>query len=203
MAAEVLAAALGVDLYIVNLATVVDKYIGETEKNLERIFTAASDAQGMVFFDEADALFGKRSKVTDARDRFANIETAYLLQRLEDFDGLAVLATNLSGSVDAAFLRRLDAIIHFPRPGTAQRARLWDLCLGPGVPRAEDLNLARAAAAFELNGGAIRSCAITASYRAARTGLPVCTSDLFSAVRAEYHKTGRFIDETEFAVSPP
>ncbi|NUR58041.1 MAG: ATP-binding protein [Catenulispora sp.] len=202
LAAEVLAAVAGVDLYVVNLATVVDKYIGETEKNLERIFAAAAGAQGMVFFDEADALFGKRSKVNDAHDRFANIETAYLLQRLETFDGLAVLATNLSGNVDQAFLRRLDTIIHFPRPGADQRVRLWDLGLGPGVPRAADLDLARAAEAFELTGGAIRACAITASYRAARTGQPVTTADLFAAVRAEYQKLGRLIDESEFAVSP-
>jgi ATPase family associated with various cellular activities (AAA) len=202
LAAEVLAAVSGVDLYVVNLATVVDKYVGETEKNLERIFTAAADAQGMLFFDEADALFGKRSQVTDAHDRFANIETAYLLQRLENFDGIAVLATNLAGNVDQAFLRRLDAIIHFPRPGETQRTRLWDLCLGTGVPRAADLDLAGAAAAFELNGGTIRSCAITASYRAARTGRPVTTADLFAAVRAEYHKLGRLIDESEFTVSP-
>ena len=202
LAAEVLAAASGVDLYVVNLATVVDKYVGETEKNLERIFTAAADAQGMLFFDEADALFGKRSKVTDAHDRFANIETAYLLQRLENFDGLAVLATNLSGNLDQAFLRRLDAIIGFPRPGPAERTRLWDRCLGPGVPRAAGLDLAAAATAFELTGGTIRSCAITASYRAARTGRPITTADLFAAVRAEYHKLGRFIDESEFTVSP-
>ncbi|GAA2014143.1 ATP-binding protein [Catenulispora yoronensis] len=201
LAAEVLAAVSGVDLYIVNLATVVDKYVGETEKNLERIFTAAADAQGMVFFDEADALFGKRSKVTDAHDRFANIETAYLLQRLEAFDGLAVLATNLSGNVDPAFLRRLDTIIHFPRPDAAERARLWDLCLGPGVPRAAGLDLDRIAAAFELNGGNIRSCALTASYQAARTGDPVGTTDLFAAVRAEYHKLGRLVDENEFTVT--
>jgi hypothetical protein len=203
LAAEVLAAESGVDLYVVDLATVVDKYIGETEKNLERIFAAAADAQGMVFFDEADALFGKRSKVTDAHDRFANIETAYLLQRLETFDGLAVLATNLSGNVDPAFLRRFDAIIQFPRPGEAQRARLWDLSLGPGVPRAAGLDLAAVAAAFDLTGGTIRACALTAAYRAARTGRPITAADLFAAVRAEYHKLGRFIDEGEFSVSPP
>ena len=202
LAAEVLAAAAGVDLYVVNLATVVDKYIGETEKNLERVFTAAADVQGMLFFDEADALFGKRSKVTDAHDRFANIETAYLLQRLESFDGLAVLATNLSGNVDQAFLRRLDTIIHFPNPGAAERTRLWDLCLGPAVPRAAGLDLAAVAAAFELTGGSIRACTITAAYQTARTRRPVGTADLFAAVRGEYRKLGRLIDEDEFAVSP-
>ncbi len=198
LAAEVLAARAGIDLYVVNLATVVDKYIGETEKNLERIFTAAAGVQGMLFFDEADALFGKRSKVSDAHDRFANIETAYLLQRLETFDGLAILATNLSGNVDQAFLRRLDAVIHFPRPAAAERTRLWDLCLGPSVPRAPDLDLASVAAAFDLTGGSIRSAALTAAYQAAGTGRPVSTSGLYSAVRTEYRKLGRVIDEAEF-----
>jgi winged helix domain-containing protein/ATPase family protein associated with various cellular activities (AAA) len=199
LAAEVLAASAGLDLYVVNLATVVDKYIGETEKNLERIFTAAAGAQGMLFFDEADALFGKRSKVSDAHDRFANIETAYLLQRMETFGGLAILATNLSGNVDQAFLRRLDAVIHFPRPAAAERTRLWDLCLGLSVPRAQGLDLASVAAAFDLTGGSIRSAALTAAYQAAGTGRPVSTADLYAAVRTEYRKLGRVIDETEFA----
>jgi SpoVK/Ycf46/Vps4 family AAA+-type ATPase len=198
LAAEVLAGSAGIDLYVVNIATVVDKYVGETEKNLERIFTAAAGVQGLLFFDEADALFGRRAKVTDARDRFANIEVAYLLQRLESFDGLAVLATNLPGNVDQAFLRRLDAIIHFPRPGAAERTRLWDLCLGPSVPRAAGLGLEPVAAAFELTGGSIRSCALTAAYQAARTGRPVGTADLYAAVRHEYRKLGRVINEAEF-----
>jgi hypothetical protein len=199
LAAEVLAASAGIDLYVVNLATVVDKYIGETEKNLERIFTAAAGVQGLLFFDEADALFGRRSKVSDAHDRFANIETAYLLQRLETFDGLAILATNLSGNVDQAFLRRLDVIIGFPRPAAAERTRLWDLCLGSSVPRSPGLDLASVAAAFELTGGSIRSCALTAAYQAASTGRPVSTSDLYAAVRTEYRKLGRVIDGAEFA----
>ena len=199
LAAEVLAASAGIDLYVVNLATVVDKYIGETEKNLERIFAAAAGVQGLLFFDEADALFGRRSKVSDAHDRFANIETAYLLQRLETFDGLAILATNLSGNVDQAFLRRLDVIIGFPRPAAAERTRLWDLCLGPSVPRARGLDLASVAAAFELTGGSIRSCALTAAYQAASTGRPISTSDLYAAVRTEYRKLGRVIDGAEFA----
>jgi len=200
LAAEVLAGAVGIDLYVINLATLVDKYVGETEKNLERIFTAAASVQGLLFFDEADALFGKRTKVSDAHDRFANIETAYLLQRLEDFDGLAILATNLSGNVDQAFLRRLDAIIHFPRPGVAERIRLWDLCLGPSVPRSPGLDLAPLAAAFDLTGGSIRSCALTAAYQAARTGRPVSPVGLYAAVRSEYRKLGRVIDDAEFAV---
>src|SRR5437763_136488 len=114
MSAEVVAGCLGLDLYTINLATVVDKYVGETEKNLERIFTEAAGVNGVLLFDEADALFGKRSEVRDAHDRYANIEVAYLLQRLETFDGLAVLSTNLRANLDEAFTRRLDVIVDFP-----------------------------------------------------------------------------------------
>ena len=131
MSAEVIAADLGLDLYTVNLATVVDKYIGETEKNLERIFAEAGGVNAVLFFDEADAIFGKRSDVRDAHDRYANIESAYLLQRLETFDGLAVLATNLRANIDDAFTRRLDAIIDFPAPTPDLRRSLWSRCLAP------------------------------------------------------------------------
>src|SRR5690606_31856481 len=128
-------------LYVVDLATVVDKYIGETEKNLERIFTAAQGVNAVLLFDEADAIFGKRSEVKDAHDRYANVESAYLLQRLESFDGLAVLATNLRANIDDAFTRRLDVVVDFPVPDVAQRLRLWDRCLGTALPRAQDLDL--------------------------------------------------------------
>ena len=116
MSAEVVAGELGLDLYVIDLSTVVDKYIGETEKNLDRIFTEADRVNGVLLFDEADALFGKRSEVKDARDRYANVEVAYLLQRMESFDGLAILTTNLRANVDEAFIRRLDAIVDFPMP---------------------------------------------------------------------------------------
>src|SRR5919199_6224849 len=114
MSAEVVAGSLGLDLYTVNLATVVDKYVGETEKNLERIFGEAAGVNGVLLFDEADAIFGKRSEVRDAHDRYANIESAYLLQRMETFDGLAILATNLRANLDEAFTRRLDVVVDFP-----------------------------------------------------------------------------------------
>ena len=122
MGAEALAASLGLDLYQVNLATVVDKYIGETEKNLERIFAAAEGVNGVILFDEADALFGKRSEVSDAKDRYANVEVAYLLQRLESYEGVAVLATNLRTNIDDAFTRRLDTVVDFPEPSEEYRA---------------------------------------------------------------------------------
>ena len=114
------------DLYVIDLSTVVDKYIGETEKNLDRIFTEADRVNGVLLFDEADALFGKRSEVKDARDRYANVEVAYLLQRMELFDGLAILTTNLRSNVDEAFMRRLDAIVDFPMPEEEHRRRLWE-----------------------------------------------------------------------------
>ena len=126
MSAEVLAGDLGLDLYVIDLSTVVDKYIGETEKNLDRIFTEADRVNGVLLFDEADALFGKRSEVKDARDRYANVEVAYLLQRMEPFDGVAILTTNLRANVDDAFTRRLDAIVDFPMPEEDDRRRLWE-----------------------------------------------------------------------------
>src|SRR5205085_12022460 len=125
MAAQVLGAELGLEMFRVDLAGTVSKYIGETEKNLERIFSAADGSNAILFFDEADALFGKRSEVSDARARYANLEVAYLLQRLEAFDGLAVLATNLRSNLDEAFARRISAIVEFPRPEPAQRRLLW------------------------------------------------------------------------------
>ena len=126
MSAEVIAGELGLDLYTIDLATVVDKYVGETEKNLERIFAEAGGVNAVLLFDEADAVFGKRSEVRDAHDRYANIESAYLLQRMESFDGLAVLATNLRANIDDAFTRRLDAIVDFPVPDADLRRALWD-----------------------------------------------------------------------------
>ena len=126
MSAEVIAGSLGLDLYVIDLSTIVDKYIGETEKNLDRVFTEADRVNGVLLFDEADAIFGKRSEVKDARDRYANVEVAYLLQRMEQFDGMAILTTNLRANVDEAFLRRLDAIVDFPLPEADDRRRLWE-----------------------------------------------------------------------------
>ena len=198
MSAEVVAHDLGLDLYAVNLATVVDKYVGETEKNLERIFTEADGVNAVLLFDEADALFGKRSEVRDANDRYANIEVAYLLQRMETFDGLAILATNLRANVDDAFARRLDMLVDFPTPDVELRRALWDRCLAPGVPRAEDLDLEFCAQAFELSGGNIRSIAITAAYLAADSGRPVAMADLIRGVHREYRKLGRLVVASEF-----
>src|SRR5205085_9821778 len=136
-------------------------------KNLERIFTEAGGVNAVLFFDEADAIFGKRSDVRDAHDRYANIESAYLLQRLETFDGLAVLATNLRANIDDAFTRRLDAIIDFPSPTPDLRADLWRQCLGPPLPVADDVDIRFLAESFEMAGGNVRSASTTAAYLAA------------------------------------
>ncbi|GIF14606.1 ATP-binding protein [Actinoplanes teichomyceticus] len=193
MSAEVVAADLGLDLYIVDLSTVVDKYVGQTEKNLERIFTEAAGVNGVLLFDEADAIFGKRSEVSDAHDRYANMESAYLLQRMESFDGIAILTTNLRANLDEAFIRRLDVIVDFPVPDQAQRRSLWDHCLGDELPRADDVDLDRCARVYELSGGAIRACAVSAGYLAAVAGGPVTMAHLVAAAEREYRKMGRLL----------
>lgn len=198
MAAEVLARELGLDLYTVDLATVVDKYVGETEKNLDRIFTEAECVNGVLFFDEADALFGKRSEVRDAHDRYANVEIAYLLQRMELFEGIAILATNLRANLDEAFTRRLDVVVDFPEPEEQYRRLLWEGSLGPLVPRAKDLDLDFMARAFKLCGGSIRNIVIAAAYLAAPEDRPLRMTDLIRATQREYQKLGRLYTESEF-----
>ena len=198
MSAEVVAADLGMDLYVVDLSTVVDKYVGETEKNLERIFTEASAVNAVLLFDEADAIFGKRSEVKDAHDRHANVESAYLLQRMESFDGIAVLTTNLRANLDEAFTRRLDVVADFPMPDAVHRRALWESCLGKRLPRAADLDLAFCADRFELAGGSIRACAVTAAYLAAEAGGPLTMRQAVTAVAQEYRKLGRLVLPAEF-----
>jgi len=198
MSAEVLAGDLGFDVYVIDLSTVVDKYIGETEKNLDRIFTEADRVNGILLFDEADALFGKRSEVKDARDRYANVEVAYLLQRMERFDGLAILTTNLRSNVDEAFVRRLDAIVDFPMPEEEHRLKLWARNLGPELPVAPDIDVAFLARRFKISGGNIRNVCVTAAYLAAADGRPVGMTDLVRATEREYRKLGRLMVEAEF-----
>jgi ATPase family associated with various cellular activities (AAA) len=198
MSAEVIAGDLGLDLYAVDLSSVIDKYVGETEKNLERIFTEAAGVNAVLLFDEADAIFGKRSEVRDAHDRYANVESAYLLQRMESFDGLAILATNLRANLDEALTRRLDLVVDFPLPDRHLRRALWDRTLGDRIPRSPDLDLDFCAESFELAGGNIRSAAVAAAYLAARDDRPVATIDLVGGVYREYRKLGRLTLETEF-----
>ena len=173
MSAEVVAGDLGLDLYVIDLSTVVDKYIGETEKNLDRIFTEADRVNGVLLFDEADALFGKRSEVKDARDRYANVEVAYLLQRMERFDGLAILTTNLRANVDEAFVRRLDAIVDFPMPEEEHRRELWERNLPASLPVTGDIDLDFLARQFKISGGNIRNICVSAAFLAAAEDRPV------------------------------
>ncbi|WP_328484575.1 ATP-binding protein [Streptomyces sp. NBC_00377] len=192
LSAEVVAAELGLDLYVVQLSSVVDKYVGETEKNLERIFSEADRTDAVLLFDEADAVFGKRSEVKDAHDKYANMESAYLLQRLESFDGIALLTTNLRANIDEAFTRRLDLVVDFPFPDAGQRLALWRHGLSH-VPCAPDVDLGPLAKDFELAGGSIRSAVVTAAYLAAGRDEPVGDGDLLEGARREYRKAGRLV----------
>jgi len=196
MAAEVLANALQLDLYRIDLSAVVSKYIGETEKNLRQVFDAAEDGGAILFFDEADALFGKRSEVKDSHDRYANIEINYLLQRMEGYRGLAILATNMKSALDPAFLRRLRFIVTFPFPGVTERRRIWQQVFPPETPT-EPLDYDRLAR-FNLTGGSIHNIALNAAFLAADAGTAVTINHLLDATRSELRKLERSINEAEF-----
>ena len=191
MAAEIIANALGLDLYRIDLSSVVSKYIGETEKNLERIFSAASRANAILFFDEADALFGKRSEVKDAHDRYANIEISYLLQRMEEYEGVVILATNLRNNLDSAFVRRIAFIIHFPQPDEEDRLRIWQTVWPSAVPLSPDLDLPFMARQFKLSGGNIKNIALAAAFSAASANEAVSMHHLMTAARRELQKMGK------------
>jgi DNA polymerase III delta prime subunit len=192
LAAHVIADSLGMDLYQVELSSIVDKYIGETEKNLEKVFAEAESMNAVLFFDEADALFGSRSEVKDAKDRYANQEIAYLLQRMEQFDGITVLASNLRGNIDPAFARRLHFIVSFPDPDEKTRRRLWEHHLA-GIPTDADdqVDLDWLAKTVEVAGGDIRNIVLSSAYAAVAESLPVGMRHVRSAVRREYIKLGR------------
>jgi ATP-dependent 26S proteasome regulatory subunit len=198
MAAEIIAGALGMDLYRIDLSLIVSKFIGETEKNLARIFAEAETANAILFFDEADALFGKRSEVRDAHDRYANLETSYLLQRMEAFEGIAILATNLGKNLDEAFLRRLHFIMDFPLPDAGLRKEIWERVFPAQLPRAPDIDLDLMAHRFEFAGGNIKNVALAAAFKAAANGGVVGFDDLLSATRREYQKMGKLIMDEEF-----
>jgi DNA polymerase III delta prime subunit len=198
LAASVIAGEAGYALYAVDLARVVDKYLGETEKQLDRVFAEASAAGAVLLFDEADALFGQRAEVHDARDRYANVEVAYLLQRLEAHDGVTILATNLPHHLDQAFARRLHHRVEFPMPDRALRERLWRAVMPEQAPLDRDLELGLVAERFELSGGSIRNAAMTAAYLAAHEDRPIALRDTAHAVARELEKTGRPATRAEF-----
>jgi SpoVK/Ycf46/Vps4 family AAA+-type ATPase len=198
LAAEVLAKVLDLDLYRIDLSSVVNKYIGETEKNLRRLFDAAEDSGVVLFFDEADALFGKRSEVKDSHDRYANIEINYLLQRLEAYNGLAILATNLRSALDQAFMRRLRFIVNFPFPSPAERVKIWQKAFPQGVPLDEKLNFERLAK-LNLTGGNIHSIAINAAFLAAsRANSTVTLPLILEAAKDELRKLDKQFSEADF-----
>jgi ATP-dependent 26S proteasome regulatory subunit len=201
MAAEVIANELHLHLYCIDLSSVVSKYIGETEKNLRRLFDAAEDGGAILFFDEADALFGKRSEVKDSHDRYANIEINYLLQRMETYNGLAILATNMRSALDEAFVRRLRFIVNFPFPGLNERKLILQKVFPPGVPRG-DLDYDRLAR-LNLAGGSIHNIAINAAFMAAEAGEPVTMPMVLAAARSEFRKMERPIKETDFLWQKP
>jgi hypothetical protein len=197
LAAEVVAGELGLDLYKVDLSSVVSKYIGETEKNLERIFSGAAAGELVLFFDEADALFGRRSEVADAHDRYANIEVAYLLQRLEVYDGIAIMATNLQRNMDQAFLRRIHVAVEFPLPDEDGRRAIWRLSFPDHAPT-DGLDLDFLARQFRIPGGSIRNAALTAAFIAAESGGPITMEAAVLGVKREFQKLGRLRTEVEF-----
>jgi len=196
MAAEVLANELQISLYRIDLSAVVSKYIGETEKNLRRLFDAAEDGGALLFFDEADALFGKRSEVKDSHDRYANIEINYLLQRMEAYRGLAILATNMKSALDQAFMRRLRFIVNFPFPGPVERKRIWQQVF-PGHVPLDPLDYDRLAR-FTITGGNIHSIALNAAFMAAQAGAPVSMGLVLAAARTEFRKLDKPVSEADF-----
>jgi len=198
MAAEVIAKTLGVDLYKIDLSLVVSKYIGETEKNLSRIFDEAETSNAILFFDEADALFGRRSQVRDSHDRYANIETGYLLQRMETYEGVAILATNLPNNLDDAFSRRMAFAVGFPFPDEPHRLRIWKSIWPEQTPLADDLDLAFMAKQFRLAGGKIKNIALAAAFLAADDGYSVGMKHVIRATRREFEKIGKVCVESEF-----
>jgi SpoVK/Ycf46/Vps4 family AAA+-type ATPase len=197
MAAEIIANALQLDLYKIDLSGVVSKYIGETEKNLDRIFAAAENANAILFFDEADALFGKRSEVRDSHDRYANIEISYLLQKMEEYEGITIMATNLRQNLDESFVRRLAFTIHFPFPDEVDRRRIWDGIWPVETPVASDIDLDFLAHQFKLSGGNIKNIALAAAFLAAEDGSMVTMAHLIQATRREYQKLGKPLGAAE------
>ena len=195
MAAEALANDLNLDLFKIDLSMIVSKYIGETEKNLRTAFEIAEYSGAILFFDEADALFGKRSEVKDSHDRYANIEVGYLLQRMEEYSGLAILATNMKDAVDSAFIRRIRFIVKFPFPDEESRAEIWSGVF-PKLTPMKKLNI-DLLAKLNITGGNIRNIALNATFLAAEQGTKVSMRQIKEAVKAEFEKLERPLPQNE------
>lgn len=199
LSAEIIAKELGLELYKIDLSCVVSKYIGETEKNLNRVFQEAQQSNAILFFDEADALFGKRSEVKDAHDRYANIEINYLLQRVEEYEGAIILASNMSKSIDAAFVRRMHFCIEFPFPDEDYRLQIWRGIFPPQAPLAGDVDFEFLARNFKITGGNIKNIAVAAAFRAAEEGSSIYMKHLILSLKREYQKLGKVCEQSEFA----
>lgn len=197
MAAEIIANELGLDLFRIDLSSVVSKYIGETEKNLERIFAAAVRSNSVLLFDEADALFGKRSTVSDAHDRYANVEISYLLQKMEQYEGITILTSNLRGNIDEGFWRRLAFTVHFPFPEADTRLEIWKRLWPEEIELDPDVDFAKLAQRFSLSGANIRNIGLAAAFLAAAEARPVKMADILHATRREYAKVGKAVSAIE------
>jgi hypothetical protein len=197
MAAQVMANELELDLYKVDLSGVVSKFIGETEKNLAHVFDEAETSNAILFFDEADALFGKRTEVSDAHDRYANIETSYLLQKMEEYEGIVILATNLRENMDDAFVRRLRFIVDFPFPDEANRQRIWETHLPAEAPRSPDIDYRSLARDFKVAGGTIKNIVLNAAFLAAADGGIISPHHLRQGTKREFEKTGKLWAERD------
>lgn len=198
MAAEILAGDLGLELHQIDLSCVVSKYIGETEKNLGLIFREAEQCQTVLFFDEADSLFGKRTEIKDAHDRYANIEVNYLLQRVEQYEGVVILSTNLQKNLDDAFLRRMQDVVEFPMPDESMRERIWRTHFPADAPRDDDVDFGFLGRQFKLSGGSIKNIVLAAAYQAAHERLPIRMEHLIRATTAEFQKQGKLSVKQDF-----
>ncbi len=199
MAAEVIANDLNLEIHKIDVSQIISKYIGETEKNLAKIFTAAETSNSILFFDEADALFGKRSEVKDAHDRYANVETSYLLQKMEEYDGIVILATNLNQNIDEAFLRRIHFNIQFPFPEKEQRKEIWKGMFPENAPLDKDIDFDFMAEKFILAGGNIKNIAVNAAFYSARDSCPIGMKQILMSAKREYKKLGKTFLKSDFA----
>ena len=198
MCAEVIAGSLGFDLFKVDLSSVISRWVGETEKNLKEIFDAAEGGSTVVLFDEGDALFGSRGETKSAQDKFANQEVSFLLQRLETFEGCAIITTNLQENIDEAFLRRFGAVVEFPHPTPPERLKLWTRMIPEYAPLGDDVDLKYLAKQFHMSGGAIINASINACVVAASEGKPLGMEHLIFAIARELHKMGKQINAVHF-----
>jgi SpoVK/Ycf46/Vps4 family AAA+-type ATPase len=199
MSADIIAKELGLDLYKIDLSRIVSKYIGETEKNLSKIFEEAETSNSILFFDEADSIFGKRSEVKDAHDRYANIETGYLLQKMEEHTGIVILATNFRQNMDKAFLRRMHFIVDFPNPDKEDRHRIWKRIWPAKVPLNENIDFNSISSKFDVSGGNIKNIALSSAFLAAGQDTEVSMENIIKSIKREYQKMGKVVMEDDFA----